>query len=101
MTLMDVFTGVLCFCVDAYRLELVGGLGAIMLLLGIFTAIYKCYNVEIMLCYRRHFGSDETDDGKSTFLEGQPNYNFCYCLLSKPVQTRLTFILVLFMTTGI
>jgi len=54
-----------CFCshVDMYRLELVGGLGAIMLLLGIFTAIYKCYNVEIMLCYRRHFGSDEADDG--------------------------------------
>ncbi|KAK9963492.1 hypothetical protein ABG768_006674, partial [Culter alburnus] len=47
---------------DMYRLELVGGLGAIMLLLGIFTAIYKCYNVEIMLCYRRHFGSDEADD---------------------------------------
>ncbi|KAI7801303.1 X-linked interleukin-1 receptor accessory protein-like 2 precursor [Triplophysa rosa] len=52
---------------DAYRLELVGGLGAIMLLLGIFTAIYKCYNVEIMLCYRRHFGSDETDDDNKEY----------------------------------
>ncbi len=48
---------------DVYRLELVGGLGAMMLILGIFTAIYKCYNVEIMLCYRRHFGSDEADEG--------------------------------------
>ncbi|CDQ98472.1 unnamed protein product [Oncorhynchus mykiss] len=47
---------------DMYRLELAGGLGAILLLLGVFTAIYKCYNVEIMLCYRRHFGSDETED---------------------------------------
>ncbi|CAB1336993.1 unnamed protein product [Coregonus sp. 'balchen'] len=49
---------------DMYRLELAGGLGAILLLLGFFTAIYKCYNVEIMLCYRRHFGSDETEDGE-------------------------------------
>lgn len=47
-----------------YRLELAGGLGAILLLLGFFTAIYKCYNVEITLCYRRHFGSDETEDGE-------------------------------------
>ncbi|NP_001136056.1 X-linked interleukin-1 receptor accessory protein-like 2 isoform X1 [Danio rerio] len=52
---------------DMYRLELVGGLGAIMLLLGIFTAIYKCYNVEIMLCYRQHFGSDEADDGNKEY----------------------------------
>ncbi|XP_039549919.1 X-linked interleukin-1 receptor accessory protein-like 2 [Pimephales promelas] len=52
---------------DMYRLELVGGLGAIMLLLGIFTAIYKCYNVEIMLCYRRHFGSDEADDDNKEY----------------------------------
>uniref|UniRef100_A0A8C1NT73 X-linked interleukin-1 receptor accessory protein-like 2 n=1 Tax=Cyprinus carpio TaxID=7962 RepID=A0A8C1NT73_CYPCA len=52
---------------DMYRLELVGGLGAIMLILGIFTAIYKCYNVEIMLCYRRHFGSDEADDDNKEY----------------------------------
>uniref|UniRef100_A0A672LBL8 Interleukin 1 receptor accessory protein-like 2 n=1 Tax=Sinocyclocheilus grahami TaxID=75366 RepID=A0A672LBL8_SINGR len=52
---------------DVYRLELVGGLGAIMLILGIFTAIYKCYNVEIMLCYRRHFGSDEADDDNKEY----------------------------------
>ncbi|KAG7465021.1 hypothetical protein MATL_G00171770 [Megalops atlanticus] len=49
---------------DMYRLELAGGLGAILLLLGLLTAIYKCYNVEIMLCYRRHFGSDEAEDGQ-------------------------------------
>ncbi|XP_016327267.1 X-linked interleukin-1 receptor accessory protein-like 2 [Sinocyclocheilus anshuiensis] len=52
---------------NVYRLELVGGLGAIMLILGIFTAIYKCYNVEIMLCYRRHFGSDEADDDNKEY----------------------------------
>lgn len=48
-----------------YRLELAGGLGVILLLLGILTALYKCYNLEILLCYRRHFGSDETEDGKA------------------------------------
>uniref|UniRef100_W5KKD5 Interleukin 1 receptor accessory protein-like 2 n=1 Tax=Astyanax mexicanus TaxID=7994 RepID=W5KKD5_ASTMX len=53
---------------NMYRLELAGGLGAILLLLGVFTAIYKCYNVEIMLCYRRHFGSDETEDGEYKLL---------------------------------
>ncbi|MGH0189195.1 UNVERIFIED_CONTAM: hypothetical protein FKN15_033876 [Acipenser sinensis] len=47
---------------DLYRLELAGGLGAILLVLGLLTTVYKCYNVEIMLCYRRHFGSDETED---------------------------------------
>lgn len=47
-----------------YRLELAGGLGVILLLLGVLTAIYKCYNLEIVLCYRRHFGSDETEDGE-------------------------------------
>lgn len=50
---------------DMYRLELAGGLGIILLLLGILTALYKCYNLEILLCYRRHFGSDETEDGKA------------------------------------
>lgn len=50
-----------------YRLELAGGLGVILLLLGVLTALYKCYNLEIMLCYRRHFGSDETEDGKFPF----------------------------------
>ncbi|KAJ8338602.1 hypothetical protein SKAU_G00375680 [Synaphobranchus kaupii] len=52
---------------DLYRLELAGGLGAILLLLGFLTAIYKCYNVEIMLCYRRHFGSDEAEDDNKEY----------------------------------
>ncbi|XP_066505128.1 X-linked interleukin-1 receptor accessory protein-like 2 isoform X2 [Hoplias malabaricus] len=52
---------------DMYRLELAGGLGAILLLLGVFTAFYKCYHVEIMLCYRRHFGSDETEDDNKEY----------------------------------
>uniref|UniRef100_A0AAQ5Z384 Interleukin 1 receptor accessory protein-like 2 n=1 Tax=Amphiprion ocellaris TaxID=80972 RepID=A0AAQ5Z384_AMPOC len=50
---------------DMYRLELAGGLGVILLLLGVLTALYKCYNLEIMLCYRRHFGSDETEDERA------------------------------------
>ncbi|XP_015246251.1 PREDICTED: X-linked interleukin-1 receptor accessory protein-like 2 [Cyprinodon variegatus] len=52
---------------DMYRLELAGGLGVILLLLGILTALYKCYNLEIMLCYRRHFGSDETEDDNKEY----------------------------------
>uniref|UniRef100_A0A3B5M305 Uncharacterized protein n=1 Tax=Xiphophorus couchianus TaxID=32473 RepID=A0A3B5M305_9TELE len=55
---------------DMYRLELAGGLGVILLLLGILTALYKCYNLEIMLCYRRHFGSDEAEDGDGYMKEG-------------------------------
>ncbi|TNN51976.1 X-linked interleukin-1 receptor accessory protein-like 2 [Liparis tanakae] len=50
-----------------YRLELAGGLGVILLLLGVLTALYKCYNLEIMLCYRRHFGSDETEDDNKEY----------------------------------
>ncbi|MGH0160790.1 UNVERIFIED_CONTAM: hypothetical protein FKN15_072261 [Acipenser sinensis] len=52
---------------DLYRLELAGGLGAILLVLGLLTTVYKCYNVEIMLCYRRHFGSDETEDDNKDY----------------------------------
>uniref|UniRef100_A0A3B5M0U8 Uncharacterized protein n=1 Tax=Xiphophorus couchianus TaxID=32473 RepID=A0A3B5M0U8_9TELE len=52
---------------DMYRLELAGGLGVILLLLGILTALYKCYNLEIMLCYRRHFGSDEAEDDNKEY----------------------------------
>nr|XP_020516962.2 X-linked interleukin-1 receptor accessory protein-like 2 [Labrus bergylta] len=50
-----------------YRLELAGGLGVILLLLGVLTALYKCYNMEIMLCYRRHFGSDEAEDDNKEY----------------------------------
>ncbi|XP_039622212.1 X-linked interleukin-1 receptor accessory protein-like 2 [Polypterus senegalus] len=52
---------------DLYRMELAGGLGAVLLVLGFLTAIYKCYNVEILLCYRRHFGSDETEDDNKEY----------------------------------
>ncbi|XP_034073304.1 X-linked interleukin-1 receptor accessory protein-like 2 isoform X5 [Gymnodraco acuticeps] len=52
---------------DMYSLELAGGLGVILLLLGVLTALYKCYNLEIMLCYRRHFGSDETEDDNKEY----------------------------------
>ncbi|XP_037531352.1 X-linked interleukin-1 receptor accessory protein-like 2 [Nematolebias whitei] len=52
---------------DMYRLELAGGLGVILLLLGVLTAFYKCFNLEIMLCYSRHFGSDETEDDNKEY----------------------------------
>uniref|UniRef100_A0A3B4BFF0 Interleukin 1 receptor accessory protein-like 2 n=1 Tax=Periophthalmus magnuspinnatus TaxID=409849 RepID=A0A3B4BFF0_9GOBI len=52
---------------DMYRLELAGGLGVILVVLGVLTALYKCYNLEILLCYRRHFGSDETEDDNKEY----------------------------------
>nr|XP_042098300.1 X-linked interleukin-1 receptor accessory protein-like 2 [Ovis aries] len=48
-----------------YKIELAGGLGAIFLLLVLLVVIYKCYNIELMLFYRQHFGGDEiADDNK-------------------------------------
>ncbi|KAJ3588285.1 hypothetical protein NHX12_011878 [Muraenolepis orangiensis] len=52
---------------NMYRLELAGGLGVILLLLGVLMAVYKCYNLEMLLCYRRHFGSDETEDDNKEY----------------------------------
>uniref|UniRef100_A0A672FU85 Interleukin 1 receptor accessory protein-like 2 n=1 Tax=Salarias fasciatus TaxID=181472 RepID=A0A672FU85_SALFA len=66
---------------DMYRLELAGGLGVILLLLGVLTALYKCYNLEIMLCYRRHFGSDETEDGRTKTL-------LCSAMFTVPCASR-------------
>lgn len=47
-----------------YKIELAGGLGAILLLLILLVTIYKCYNIELMLFYRQNFGGDEAADGK-------------------------------------
>lgn len=47
-----------------YKIELAGGLGAIFLLLVLLVIIYKCYNIELMLFYRQHFGGDETTNGR-------------------------------------
>ncbi|KAK7882402.1 hypothetical protein WMY93_028576 [Mugilogobius chulae] len=44
-----------------YTVELAGGLGAILLLLIFLISLYKCYKIELMLCYRRHFGSEDID----------------------------------------
>nr|XP_057938049.1 interleukin-1 receptor accessory protein-like 1-A [Doryrhamphus excisus]XP_057938050.1 interleukin-1 receptor accessory protein-like 1-A [Doryrhamphus excisus] len=44
-----------------YTVELAGGLGAILLLLIFLISLYKCYRIELMLFYRRHFGSDDLD----------------------------------------
>ncbi|XP_042196666.1 X-linked interleukin-1 receptor accessory protein-like 2 [Callorhinchus milii] len=50
-----------------YRVELAGGLGAIILLLTFLVTIYKCYNIEIMLFYRSHFGNDEAEDDNKEY----------------------------------
>uniref|UniRef100_H3BBS3 Interleukin 1 receptor accessory protein-like 2 n=2 Tax=Latimeria chalumnae TaxID=7897 RepID=H3BBS3_LATCH len=50
-----------------YKAELAGGLGAIILLLILIVTIYKCYNIEIMLFYRNHFGNDETEDDNKEY----------------------------------
>lgn len=47
-----------------YTVELAGGLGAILLLLIFLISLYKCYKIELMLFYRRHFGSEDMDGGK-------------------------------------
>ncbi|KAJ3588264.1 hypothetical protein NHX12_011858, partial [Muraenolepis orangiensis] len=52
---------------NMYRLELAGGLGVILLLLGVLTAVYKCYNLEMLLCYRRHFGNDESENDNKEY----------------------------------
>ncbi|KAL4695151.1 hypothetical protein H8959_000246, partial [Pygathrix nigripes] len=50
-----------------YKIELAGGLGAIFLLLVLLVVIYKCYNIELMLFYRQHFGADETNDDNKEY----------------------------------
>lgn len=54
-----------------YKIELAGGLGAIFLLLVLLVIIYKCYNIELMLFYRQHFGGDETTNGKLYLVQLQ------------------------------
>lgn len=49
-----------------YTVELAGGLGAILLLLIFLISLYKCYKIELMLFYRRHFGSEDVDGGKDS-----------------------------------
>ncbi|XP_027878956.1 interleukin-1 receptor accessory protein-like 1-A isoform X4 [Xiphophorus couchianus] len=44
-----------------YTVELAGGLGAILLLLSFLISLHKCYKIELMLFYRRHFGSEDVD----------------------------------------
>ncbi|XP_051998549.1 interleukin-1 receptor accessory protein-like 1-A isoform X3 [Xyrauchen texanus] len=44
-----------------YTVELAGGLGAILLLLALLLSLYKCYRIELLLCYRHHFGGEDTD----------------------------------------
>ncbi|XP_032423196.1 interleukin-1 receptor accessory protein-like 1-A isoform X3 [Xiphophorus hellerii] len=44
-----------------YTVELAGGLGAILLLLIFLISLHKCYKIELMLFYRRHFGSEDVD----------------------------------------
>ncbi|KAG9340163.1 hypothetical protein JZ751_021888, partial [Albula glossodonta] len=46
---------------DMRRLELAGAFGVVVLLLGLLTAVYKCNKVELVLCYRKHFGKSEAE----------------------------------------
>ncbi|XP_036380404.1 X-linked interleukin-1 receptor accessory protein-like 2 [Megalops cyprinoides] len=57
---------------DMRRLELAGGLGLVLLLLGLLTAIYKCNKVELTLCYRRHFGSSEAEGDNKEYDASLP-----------------------------
>ncbi|XP_069068487.1 X-linked interleukin-1 receptor accessory protein-like 2 [Pleurodeles waltl] len=50
-----------------YKIELAGGLGAIFLLFAFLVIIYKCYNIELMLFYRRHFGGDEASSDNKEY----------------------------------
>lgn len=54
-----------------YTVELAGGLGAILLLLIFLISLYKCYKIELMLFYRRHFGSEDVDGGKDRRTSGK------------------------------
>ncbi|KAI5621410.1 interleukin-1 receptor accessory protein-like 1-A isoform X2, partial [Silurus asotus] len=47
-----------------YTMELAGGLGAILLLLVLLLSVYKCYRIELLLCYRHHFGGEDSDGGR-------------------------------------
>lgn len=49
-----------------YTMELAGGLGAILLLLVLLLSLYKCYRIELLLCYRHHFGGEDSDGGKQS-----------------------------------
>ncbi|XP_063068969.1 interleukin-1 receptor accessory protein-like 1-A [Engraulis encrasicolus] len=44
-----------------YAVELAGGLGAVLLVLGLLLSLYKCCKLDILLCYRHYFGSEEPD----------------------------------------
>lgn len=83
---------ILCFSVELmYTVELAGGLGAILLLLALLLSVYKCYRIELLLCYRHHFGGEDTDGGKAHTLPLQELLNItlqqshifvsdCYCM---------------------
>ncbi|XP_075429449.1 X-linked interleukin-1 receptor accessory protein-like 2 isoform X2 [Ascaphus truei] len=50
-----------------YKIELAGGLGAILLVFILLVTIYKCYNIELMLFYRQNFGSDEASEDNKEY----------------------------------
>ncbi|KAJ8401818.1 hypothetical protein AAFF_G00377890 [Aldrovandia affinis] len=52
---------------DMRRLELAGGLGLVLLLFGLITAVYKCNKLELMLCYRKHFGRSEAENDNKEY----------------------------------
>lgn len=73
----------MCVCVLSsaelmYTVELAGGLGAILLLLIFLISLYKCYKIELMLFYRRHFGSEDVDGGKDRAKTSQSSSAFLF-----------------------
>lgn len=71
-----------------YTVELAGGLGAILLLLIFLISLYKCYKIELMLFYRRQFGSEDVDGGKDSTKHHKQILSL---LLSEELQLVLTF----------
>lgn len=77
-----------------YTMELAGGLGAILLLLVLLLSVYKCYRIELLLCYRHHFGGEDSDGGKRRLHIGHndsivpPNGQTRACDLSKAKEGK-------------
>ncbi|XP_030642289.1 interleukin-1 receptor accessory protein-like 1-A [Chanos chanos] len=50
-----------------YMVELAGGLGAMLLVLVLLLSLYKCYRIELLLCYRHHFGEEDADGDRKDY----------------------------------
>ena len=71
-----------------YTVELAGGLGAILLLLIFLISLYKCYKIELMLFYRRQFGSEDVDGGKESERQHKHQLSFYLKTCNKKKMSR-------------